>query len=144
LEPVVGVKAKEDIATALVHVMQKENLAKEFLSDIVMMDIEKVEDDRLTFRGNSLATKAMEAYLKLTGEKYLHETLSELVSNVMQTGFDCEVDPLKAGSASNLAKQQANLRNAVETTWNRILSSHTSFPLYDIIYIYIVSSLISF
>ncbi|VVC33813.1 Hypothetical protein CINCED_3A000489 [Cinara cedri] len=128
LEPVVGVKAKEDIATALVHVMQKENLAKEFLSDIVMMDIEKVEDDRLTFRGNSLATKAMEAYLKLTGEKYLHETLSELVSNVMQTGFDCEVDPLKAGSASNLAKQQANLRNAVETTWNRILSSHTSFP----------------
>ncbi|XP_025413430.1 probable Ras GTPase-activating protein isoform X6 [Sipha flava] len=128
LEPVVGVKAKEDIATALVHVMQKENLAKEFLSDIVMMDIEKVEDDRLTFRGNSLATKAMEAYLKLTGEKYLHETLSELVSSVMQTGFDCEVDPLKAGSASNLAKQQANLRQAVETTWNRILSSHTSFP----------------
>ncbi|XP_050441674.1 ras GTPase-activating protein raskol-like isoform X3 [Adelges cooleyi] len=128
LEPVVGVKAKEDIATALVHVMQKENLAKEFLSDIVMMDIEKIEDDRLTFRGNSLATKAMEAYLKLTGEKYLHETLGELVSNVLQAGFDCEVDPLKAGSASNLAKQQANLRHAVETTWNRILSSHTSFP----------------
>ncbi|XP_050524754.1 ras GTPase-activating protein raskol-like isoform X2 [Daktulosphaira vitifoliae] len=128
LEPVVGVKAKEDIATALVHVMQKQNLAKDFLSDIVMMDIEKVEDDRLTFRGNSLATKAMEAYLKLTGEKYLHETLGELVSNVLQAGFDCEVDPLKAGSSSNLVKQQANLRHAVETTWNRILSSHTSFP----------------
>lgn len=42
LEPVIGVKAKEDIATALVHVMQREGLAKEFLADIVMMDIERI------------------------------------------------------------------------------------------------------
>ncbi len=42
LEPVVSVKAKEDIATALVHIMQKEGLAKNFLSDIVMMDIKRV------------------------------------------------------------------------------------------------------
>lgn len=42
LEPVIGVKAKEDIATALVSVMQREGLAKEFLADIVMMDIERI------------------------------------------------------------------------------------------------------
>jgi len=42
LEPVIGVKAKEDIATALVHVMQREGLAKQFLADIVMMDIDRV------------------------------------------------------------------------------------------------------
>lgn len=42
LEPVVSVKAKEDIATALVHIMQKEGLAKNFLSDIVMLDIKRV------------------------------------------------------------------------------------------------------
>ncbi|XP_024080981.1 probable Ras GTPase-activating protein isoform X2 [Cimex lectularius] len=129
LEPVIGVKAKEDIATALVHIMQKEGLAKEFLSDIVMMDIDRIEDERLTFRGNSLATKAMEAYLKLTGERYLHNTLGELVTNVLSSGVDCEVDPLKVGSAPQLAKQQANLRNTVETTWARILASHTNFPL---------------
>lgn len=42
LEPVIGVKAKEDIATALVYVMQREGLAKQFLADIVMMDIERI------------------------------------------------------------------------------------------------------
>lgn len=42
LEPVIGVKAKEDISTALVHIMQKQGLAKEFLSDIVMMDIDRI------------------------------------------------------------------------------------------------------
>lgn len=46
LEPVVSVKAKEDIATALVHIMQKEGLAKNFLSDIVMMDIKRVGEFR--------------------------------------------------------------------------------------------------
>lgn len=129
LEPVIGVKAKEDIATALVHVMQREGLAKQFLADIVMMDIERIEDDRLTFRGNSLATKAMEAYLKLTGERYLHSTLGELVASVLGSGVDCEVDPLKAGSGQALARNQMNLRNAVETTWARILASHATFPL---------------
>ena len=41
-EPVVGVKAKEDIATALVAVMQREGYAQKFLSDIVMADVDKI------------------------------------------------------------------------------------------------------
>jgi RAS protein activator-like 2 len=42
LEPAVGVKAKEDIATALVNIMQREGLATRFLADIVMLDIDRV------------------------------------------------------------------------------------------------------
>lgn len=42
LEPVIGVKAKEDIATALVAVMQREGYAQKFLADIVMADVDKI------------------------------------------------------------------------------------------------------
>jgi RAS protein activator-like 2 len=42
LEPVIGVKAKEDIATAMVHIMQREGMAQQFLADIVMMDIDRI------------------------------------------------------------------------------------------------------
>ena len=42
LEPVIGVKAKEDIATALVSVMQREKRAPQFLADLVMMDIHRI------------------------------------------------------------------------------------------------------
>ncbi|XP_012270606.1 probable Ras GTPase-activating protein isoform X3 [Orussus abietinus] len=128
LEPVIGVKAKEDIATALVAVMQREKKAPQFLADLVMMDIHKVDDERLTFRGNSLATKAMEAYLKLTGDRYLQETLGAVVRGAVEGG-DCEVDPLKVASVAALHKQQQNLRAAVELAWSRILSSHAHFPL---------------
>ncbi|XP_050466084.1 ras GTPase-activating protein raskol isoform X1 [Cataglyphis hispanica] len=128
LEPVIGVKAKEDIATALVAVMQREKKAPQFLADLVMMDIHRIDDERLTFRGNSLATKAMEAYLKLTGDRYLQETLGAVVRGAVEGG-DCEVDPLKVASVAALHKQQQNLRNAVELAWSRILSSHSHFPL---------------
>ncbi|KAI4492127.1 hypothetical protein M0802_010024 [Mischocyttarus mexicanus] len=128
LEPVIGVKAKEDIATALVAVMQREKKAPQFLADLVMMDIHRIDDERLTFRGNSLATKAMEAYLKLTGDRYLQETLGAVVRGAVEGG-DCEVDPLKVASVAALHKQQQNLRNAVELAWGKILSSHAHFPL---------------
>ena len=42
LEPVIGVKAKEDIATAMVAVMQREKRAPMFLADLVMMDIHRI------------------------------------------------------------------------------------------------------
>ena len=50
LEPAIGVKAKEDIATALVAVMQREGYAQKFLSDIVMADVEKIGDYFLVAR----------------------------------------------------------------------------------------------
>lgn len=87
-----------------------------------------LDDERLTFRGNSLATKAMEAYLKLTGDRYLQETLSAVVRGAVEGG-DCEVDPLKVASVAALHKQQQNLRAAVELAWSRILASHVHFPL---------------
>lgn len=40
LEPVVSVKAKEDIATTLVNIMQAENCAIPFLVELVYTDIQ--------------------------------------------------------------------------------------------------------
>ncbi|KAI4482660.1 hypothetical protein M0804_008513 [Polistes exclamans] len=71
---------------------------------------------------------AMEAYLKLTGDRYLQETLGAVVRGAVEGG-DCEVDPLKVASVAALHKQQQNLRNAVELAWGKILSSHAHFPL---------------
>ncbi|XP_064092568.1 uncharacterized protein LOC135205657 isoform X4 [Macrobrachium nipponense] len=129
LEPVISVKAKEDIATALVHVMQREGLARNFLADLVMMEIERIDDSHLLFRGNSLATKAMEAFMKLVGDKYLLDTLRQVVNKVVEAGLDCEVDPMKVPQISSLQKQQENLLSIVRMTWSRVLNSHPYFPL---------------
>ncbi|XP_062555047.1 ras GTPase-activating protein raskol isoform X2 [Armigeres subalbatus] len=126
LEPVIGVKAKEDIGQALVLLMHAQGIAAAFLTDVVALDLLRVGDQRLTFRGNSLATKSMEAFLKLTGEQYLQDTLSAPISEIISSDRDCEVDPLKANGS--LSRQQQALRNAVKTSWNSIADSSKNFP----------------
>lgn len=82
------------------------------------------------FRGNSLATKAMEAYMKLVAGDYLLETLGDYVKQVLDSNESCEVDPLKLGSnnGSTLERNQQNLIRQANTAWSRIFNSALRFP----------------
>lgn len=126
-----SVKAKEDLASAMVHVLHYESLAKEFIAELALQEILKSGDEKLTFRGNSIATKAMEAFLKLTGTEYLHATLGPFIEQFQgsEDMYDCEIDPMKLPVGANLQKNQQNLRIAVDTVWKAILHSHTIFPM---------------
>ncbi|XP_049295254.1 ras GTPase-activating protein raskol isoform X1 [Anopheles funestus] len=127
IEPIIGVKAKEDIGQALVLLMHSQGMAASFLSDVVALDLLRVDDQRLTFRGNSLATKSMEAFLKLIGEQYLQDTLSIPIAEIIASDRDCEVDPTKVNGS--LSRQQQALRRAVKSVWTAILESSRTFPV---------------
>lgn len=68
-------KVKEELSVSLMSIFHFEEMAEDVLADIVVDEISSVENDHLTFRGNSIATKAMESYIKLVGQKYLQDTL---------------------------------------------------------------------
>uniref|UniRef100_A0A182LT56 Ras GTPase-activating protein n=1 Tax=Anopheles culicifacies TaxID=139723 RepID=A0A182LT56_9DIPT len=127
IEPIIGVKAKEDIGQALVLLMHSQGMAAAFLSDVVALDLLRVDDQRLTFRGNSLATKSMEAFLKLIGEQYLQDTLSIPIAEIIASDRDCEVDPTKVNGS--LSRQQQALRRAVKSVWTAISESSRNFPV---------------
>ncbi|KRX91071.1 Ras GTPase-activating protein gap-2 [Trichinella pseudospiralis] len=129
LEPVLGVKAKEDFATSLIRIMHSQNLAKHFLCDLIMSEIKTLENDHLMFRGNSLATKAMEAYIKMIGEQYIQRTLASFVQSVQDSGEDCEVDPEKLPASADIVKHQEALLTTVHAAWGRILNSFYEFPI---------------
>ncbi|KFD67721.1 hypothetical protein M514_07456 [Trichuris suis] len=129
LEPVLSVRAKEDFATSLVRIMHSQHLAKNFLCDLIMAEIEGLENDHLMFRGNSLATKAVEAYIKLIGEQYLHRTLASFVRTIQSSDEDCEVDPEKLSNRALIEKHQEALLTVVHSAWGRILNSFHDFPL---------------
>ena len=72
-----------------IHSLQ--DVAEDILADIVVHEISGNDNETLTFRGNSIATKAMEAYVKLVGEKYLEDTLRPTLVDILNSDLDLEV-----------------------------------------------------
>ncbi|KAG0717437.1 Disabled 2-interacting protein [Chionoecetes opilio] len=114
----------------LINIMQAESCAINFLVDLVYTDIQtNAENEHLLFRGNSVATKAIEAYMKLVGEQYLHDTLQDPIQALSTGAEDLEVDPLRITTIHSLPEQRNSLKEKVTAVWEKILQSSRNFPV---------------
>ena len=130
LEPNISVKVKEELSNNLMNVFHAEEMAEDVLADLVVDEISHLENEHLTFRGNSIATKAMECYIKLVGGQYLLSTLQTVISDIISaTELDLEIDPIKVASNDVLSLHRQNLLSVVRQVWNRIVKSHAYFPV---------------
>ncbi|XP_054434642.1 RAS protein activator like-3 isoform X2 [Pteronotus mesoamericanus] len=128
LEPELPAQAKEELAAAMVRVLRATGRAQALVTDLGTAELARSGGrEALLFRENTLATKAIDEYMKLVAQDYLQETLGQVVRRLCDSTEDCEVDPSKC-PASELPQHQARLQNNCEEVFQNIVHSYDWFP----------------
>ncbi|XP_054857042.1 ras GTPase-activating protein 4-like isoform X4 [Eublepharis macularius] len=91
-------ECRQEIAINLVKLFLGQGLAKELLDLLIKLELDKTDEPNTLFRGNSLASKSMESFLKVAGMQYLHAVLGPAVNRVFEEKRYIELDPSKVES----------------------------------------------
>ncbi|XP_069768610.1 rasGAP-activating-like protein 1 [Narcine bancroftii] len=95
LEEVTTVESRQEVAVTVVKMFLGQGLVIPFLDYLNMREVNKTTDPNTLFRSNSLASKAMEQFMKLVGMPYLHEVLKQVVNRIFDEKKYIELDPCK-------------------------------------------------
>ncbi|KAM9687139.1 RAS protein activator like-3 isoform 1-T1 [Trichechus inunguis] len=128
LESALSAQAKEELAAAMVRVLRATGRAQALVTDLGTAELARCGGrEALLFRENTLATKAIDEYMKLVAQDYLQETLGQVVRRLCASTEDCEVDPSKC-RLPELPQHQVRLREGCEDVFENIVHSYDWFP----------------
>ncbi|XP_072496384.1 ras GTPase-activating protein 4-like isoform X3 [Notamacropus eugenii] len=95
IEETTTAECRQEVATNLVKLFLGQGLAKEFLDLLFQLELRRTVEANTLFRSNSLASKSMESFLKVSGMQYLHSVLGPTVNRVFEEKKYVELDPSK-------------------------------------------------
>uniref|UniRef100_F6UWS6 Ras GTPase-activating protein 4 n=1 Tax=Monodelphis domestica TaxID=13616 RepID=F6UWS6_MONDO len=95
IEETTTAECRQEVATNLVKLFLGQGLAKEFLDLLFQLELKRTVEANTLFRSNSLASKSMESFLKVSGMQYLHSVLGPTINRVFEEKKYVELDPSK-------------------------------------------------
>ncbi|KAK0680174.1 RASL2 protein, partial [Pygoscelis papua] len=95
LDETTTAECRQEVAINLVKLFLGQGLVKEFLDLLFELELAKPCEPNTLFRSNSLASKSMESFLKVTGLPYLHAVLGPTITRVFEEKKYVELDPGK-------------------------------------------------
>ncbi|KAK2902365.1 rasGAP-activating-like protein 1 isoform X1 [Channa argus] len=95
LEEVTTVESRQDVAMTLVKIYLGQGLVVPFLDYLNTREVNHTTDPNTLFRSNSLASKAMEQFMKAVGMLYLHDVLKPIINRIFDEKKYIELDPCK-------------------------------------------------
>ncbi|KAI9102504.1 hypothetical protein DFS34DRAFT_591145 [Phlyctochytrium arcticum] len=127
-------KDREEAAWPLIKLMEAKVCSQEFLQKILSAEIEDTTDPRNLFRGNSMASKALDVYMKYLGRAYLKSTLGDIIKSIVTKKVHCELrpyvqlDPLKIEKPEELERSRKQLLEWNSRILQAIFDSRFALP----------------
>ncbi|MBN3321243.1 RASL1 protein, partial [Atractosteus spatula] len=106
LEEVTTVESRQDVAMTLVKIYLGQGLVVPFLDYLNTREVHQTSDPNTLFRSNSLASKAMEQFMKAVGMLYLHEVLKPIVNRIFEEKKYIELDPWRISFKGSLSEAE--------------------------------------
>uniref|UniRef100_A0A671P5A9 RAS protein activator like 1 n=1 Tax=Sinocyclocheilus anshuiensis TaxID=1608454 RepID=A0A671P5A9_9TELE len=142
LEEVTTVESRQIVAMTLVKIYLGQGLVVPFLDYLNTREVHSTTDPNTLFRSNSLASKAMEQFMKAVGMLYLHEVLKPIINRIFEEKKYVELDPCKIdlsrsrrisfkGSASEAEVRESSvglLQTYLSSIMEAIVSSVSQCP----------------
>ncbi|KAJ3034329.1 hypothetical protein HDV00_005184 [Rhizophlyctis rosea] len=107
-------KDREEGAMCFIKLMEASNRTQEFLGCIVSSEVEETSDPNTLFRANSMASKAIDVYMKYLGLPYLRQTIGPIIKHIVSKKIQLELDPTRVDKQDELKKNRKALLE-----WNK-------------------------
>ncbi|KNC52065.1 Ras GTPase-activating protein 3 [Thecamonas trahens ATCC 50062] len=123
-------KERHDVAYHLIRLYEGEGYDEtvELLQALTVAEIESTPQATVLFRGNSIATKALDLYMQMVALPYLHATLGTLIQSIYSSSESAEVDPTRLESEAELEGNWARLKTYAATAVDEIFRSIDALP----------------
>ncbi|XP_041483559.1 ras GTPase-activating protein 3-like, partial [Lytechinus variegatus] len=122
------VKEKITAARPLVRLFHHYGQILPIIRVLAEHEISTTTDPHTIFRGNSLASKCIDEFMRLQGLHYLHDVLKGVVDDIYEERKQCEIDTTKFKDGENLEANLANLQHYIEKAFQAIVGSAATCP----------------
>lgn len=121
-------KDRSALGRSIVKIFLKLGKYEELAARLIQVEVESTSDPNTLFRGNSVASKVIDEFMKVIGHSYLHRTLQPCIDEIFELKRSCEIDQTKLNETENLDVNMTNLLFFVEKLMSAITSSARSCP----------------
>ncbi|KAF9934878.1 hypothetical protein FBU30_010145 [Linnemannia zychae] len=120
----------ESFSRNVLRILEGKGLAVTWLNTLIDEEIAEASPTRINtlFRGNTLLTKALDAYMRLVGTEYLDDTLGDILRSICKNKVACEVDPSRLEKNEDLKTQWRILMLHTRNCWRAVTESVHHFP----------------
>lgn len=118
----------EWIAQLLLNIYHSQGLSVDWIKFLINDEVYSTENMFVLFRGNSLLTKALDCYMKMTCLEYLENTIGKALREICEQKVYCELDPTRLDKGEDTRNHYKKLHSYATMLWRRIESSTESIP----------------